>query len=97
MLLDFTEDGVVVVDMVYYVENMLEIFPIKFKKTEAAATSSNEKLFKIDTSKPLDKTRAEHFHTTVAKGLFLCKRARTNIQPTIAALFTRTKDPNEGD
>ena len=41
MLLDFTEDGVVAVDMVYYVENMLEDFPIKFKHTETVVTPSN--------------------------------------------------------
>ena len=60
------------------------IFPIKLKKTEIAATPSNEELFDIDKSKAFDKIRAEQFHTTVAKGLFLYKRARPNIQPTIA-------------
>ena len=33
----------------------------------------------------------------VAKGLFLCKRARPDIQPTIAVLSTRVKSPNESD
>ena len=70
---------------------MLEDFPVKFKHTETVVTPSNEKLFKIDKCKPLDKTRAEQFHTTVAKGLFLCKRARPDFQPTNAALCTRTK------
>jgi hypothetical protein len=41
--------------------------------------------------------RSEAHHTMVAKGLFLCKRARPNIQPTIAILCTRVKDPNEVD
>ena len=41
--------------------------------------------------------RAETFHTMVAKGLFLCKRARPDIQPTIAVLSTRVKSPNESD
>lgn len=48
MLVDFTEDGVVVVGMVYYVENMLKYFPIKSEETETAATPSNKKFFKID-------------------------------------------------
>ena len=86
ILLDFTEDGVVAVGMAYYVGNMLKAFPTKFKKTETAATPSNEKIFMIDKSKPLDKTRAEKFHTIVAKEVFLCKRERPDIQPTIAAL-----------
>jgi hypothetical protein len=33
----------------------------------------------------------------IAKGLFLCKRGRPNIQPTIDVLCTRVKDPNEAD
>ena len=33
----------------------------------------------------------------VAKGLFLCKRARPDIQGTIAYLCTRVQSPNEGD
>jgi hypothetical protein len=37
------------------------------------------------------------FHTFVAKGLFLCKRARSDIQPAIAFLTTSVKEPNQGD
>ena len=33
----------------------------------------------------------------MAKGLFLCKRARPDIQPTIAVLCTRVKKPNKSD
>jgi hypothetical protein len=45
----------------------------------------------------LSKEQAEDFHTCVAKGLFLCKRARPDIHPTIAVLCTRVKQPNESD
>ena len=72
-------------------------FPIKLKSTDTTMTPANENLFNIDDSKDLDKKRSEQFHTTVAKGLFLSKRGRPDIQPTIAALCTRTKSPNEGD
>ena len=54
-------------------------------------------IFKKDNSKRLEKNRAEIFHTYVAKGLFVSKRARPDIHPTIAGLCTRVKDPNEGD
>jgi hypothetical protein len=33
----------------------------------------------------------------VAKGLFVCKRARPDIQPVISILCTRVKAPNESD
>jgi hypothetical protein len=40
---------------------------------------------------------AEAYHTMVAKGLFLCKRGQPDIQPTIAVLCTRVRDPNKTD
>jgi hypothetical protein len=33
----------------------------------------------------------------VAKGLFLCKRARPDVQQTISVLCTRVRDPNQAD
>jgi hypothetical protein len=60
-------------------------------------TPASSSLFEVGKSKPLDQKRAEVFHTTVAKGLYLSKRARPDIQPTIAVLCTRVKAPNETD
>jgi hypothetical protein len=37
------------------------------------------------------------FHTITAKGIFLDKLARPDIQPAIAYLSTRVQDPNEED
>jgi hypothetical protein len=54
-------------------------------------------LFSEGKGAKLDKDRAEEFHTTVAKGLFLCKRARPDIQPPISVLCTRVKEPTESD
>jgi hypothetical protein len=45
----------------------------------------------------LPKNKAELFHTFVAKDLFLSKRARQEIQPAIAFLATRIKNPTESD
>ena len=39
----------------------------------------------------------EIFHTFVTKGLFMSKRLRPNIQPTIAVLATRVKEPTTDD
>jgi hypothetical protein len=33
----------------------------------------------------------------MAKGLYVCKRARPDVQPMIAVLCTRVKDPNQAD
>ena len=51
----------------------------------------------VGSGKLLDKQKTEAFHTTVAKGLLLCKRARPAIQPTIAFLSTRVLSPTEID
>jgi hypothetical protein len=56
------------------------------------------KLFTVDPkSSKLDDKRAKIFHTFVVKGVFLCKRAWQDIQPSIAFLATRTTDPTEND
>ena len=95
MIIDFTEQGKVIIDMVKYVEPMVEDFPVKISK--ASKTPAAENLLDIGTGKLLDKGKSEAYHTTVAKGLFLCKRSRPDIQPTIAVLSTRAKSPTESD
>ena len=60
-------------------------------------TAAPADLFAIGKDIKLDRTRAEEFHTVVAKGLFLCKRARPDIQPAIPVLCSRVKEPNESD
>jgi hypothetical protein len=87
MKLDFTDSTMVKINMVDYFKTMVRDFP------EEIATSKypwNENLFKIDEHSPaLRKDKRETFHAFVAKGLFVCKRARPDIQPAIALLATR--------
>ena len=97
MTLDYTKRGEVKIEMIQYVQNMLDTFPIKFKDGDAVNTPAADNLFKVDGSKPLEKNQAELLHTTVAKALFLCKRARPDVQPTVAFLCTRLRQPNRGD
>ena len=51
----------------------------------------------IGRGKKLDDEYQEMFHSTVAKGLFLSKRSRVNIHPTVSVLTARVKSPNETD
>ena len=95
MVVDFTEHEVVKIDMVKYVEGMLSDFPTKIDKV--SKTLAGDNLLDIGTGKILTGDKAETFHTMVAKGLFLCKRSRPDIQPTIAVLSTRVKSPTESD
>jgi hypothetical protein len=58
----------------------------------------NDNLFKVSKNvTKLDNTQAEQFHTVVAQGLFLCKRAMPDVSPAIAFLTTRVKNPDEED
>ena len=91
MIFEYEDKGKVKVDMSSYVKNMLEDFPVKLKKSQTAATPAGEGLYNLGQGRKLNKEDAEAFHTMVAKGLFVCKRARPDIQPTIALLCTRTK------
>jgi hypothetical protein len=96
MILDFTQDGAMKLDMKYYIEGMLEEFPHDIKSTKT--TPWTEKLLKVqEDAKKIEETRRGTFHTFVMKAMFLCKRARPDIEPAIAFLSSRVKEPNEGD
>jgi len=95
MTFDYSLKGKVKIHMKDYVKDMIESFPHKI--TGTASRSAPDDLFSVGGGEKLDKQRAEEFHTTVAKGLFICKRARPDIQPPISVLCTRVKEPNESD
>ncbi|MGC8537318.1 MAG: Ty1/Copia family ribonuclease HI, partial [Rhizomicrobium sp.] len=97
MVFDFSQEGQVKVDLVDYISNMVEEFPMNLKPTDTAPTPASENLFAEGDGPKLDKDKAEFFHTFVAKGLFACKRARPDIHTAIALLCTRVKSPNQDD
>ena len=99
MILDYSTPGVVKIDMTRYIKAMVEDFKYQDElgsmvpKTPAAAhlLEVQEEVEKLDGDK------AEEFHHVVAKGLFVSKRSRDDIQPTIAFLCTRVKEPDQDD
>jgi hypothetical protein len=96
MTLDYTEPGKVKIKMLDYVEKMLADLPEKFDG-EAPTPAANH-LFDVDDDSPsVDEKRAQFYHTYVAKTLFLCKRARPDLQTAIAFLSTRIQSCNEDD
>jgi hypothetical protein len=97
MELDYRKRGELKINMTKYVENMLNDFPVQLGKKDVAKTPAADSLFNLGTGAKLDTKRSEIFHTFVAKGLFLCKRARPDIQQAILVLCTRVKDPNQAD
>ena len=97
MTIDFSEEGIMKIDMRDYVERMLEEFPMEFKSSDVMPTPASDNLLDKGSGKVLPKEKQEVFHKTVARGLFICKRARPDIQPTIAVLCTRVQAPIESD
>jgi hypothetical protein len=97
MELDYWERGDLKINMTKYVENMINDFPVKLGKKDVAKAPAADSLFNLGTGAKLGMKRSEIFHTFVAKGLFLCKRARPDIQQAILVLCTRVKDPNQAD
>ena len=84
MTLDYSKEGKVIIDMKDYVANMVDGFGYKIEGTEPTPVA--EDLLSAETGEALDAKCAEMYHTTVAKGLFVFKRARPDIKPTIAVL-----------
>jgi hypothetical protein len=75
---------------------MFEEFPYKIGPTKV--TPWPEKLLKIDHSAPkLDEERRKKVHRFVMKCMFLCKRARPDIDQGVSFLSSRVKEANEGD
>jgi Reverse transcriptase (RNA-dependent DNA polymerase) len=98
MKLDYTVKGQVSIDMVDYVNKMINDFQTKYLIGAKVTTPWNENLFKVNESSPgLTKEMAEQFHKTTAQGLFLCKRGRPDVSPVIAYLTTRVKFSNQDD
>ena len=96
MTLDFSVDGKVSIRMEDYVENMLADLPGSFDGV--AVTPAAEHLFKVnEDAAALDESDSDLFHSTTAKILFLCKRARPDVQTPVAFLCTRVKSPDVDD
>ena len=80
-----------------YVRKIINEFAVNIIIARDVRIPETDNLFKVDVSKTLNKNKAGLFHKNVARGLFLCKRARPDIQPTIAVLCTRVKHPSQED
>ena len=90
------KDGVVRIMMKSYLEEAIKAFeePIN----SAAKSPSTRTLHEIDENSPLlTKDETEKFHHIVAKLLYVSKRARLDIQPTVVFLCRRVRNPTEQD
>ena len=96
MWLDFSLDGKIQVQMFDYINNMMEDLPEDMCGTVNSPAADH--LFAVSTTaKKLTPEQSNMFHHNVAKLLFLCKRARHDIQTAVAFLTTRVMAPDEDD
>jgi hypothetical protein len=97
MTIDYSVAGKVSIRMDDYVQNMLDELP-EDMLDGSGTTPAAEHLFKVDEEgTPLDEAKADLFHSVTAKILFLCKRARPDVQTPIAFLCTRVRKPDTDD
>jgi hypothetical protein len=96
MTLDFSEKGVAKINMTKYIENIIDEMPVEM--AGVCPTPAANHLFEVNPeAEKLDDTNKEFFHHVVAQLLFLCKRARPDIQTAIAFLCTRVQHPDVDD
>jgi hypothetical protein len=83
MTLDYSEKGKVKIKMLDYIEKMLADLPDEMDG-EAPSPAANH-LFTVDDKQTkVDEKKAKFFHEYTANTLFLCKRARPDLQTAVA-------------
>jgi hypothetical protein len=88
------ERGCVVLDMRYYLINLLQ----PFDNLQVKAVPGNKETFMVkEEAEKLDLKKRTLFHSTVAKLLYLSKRARPDIIAIVGFLCTRVKEPTLED
>ena len=96
MILDFSTPGKVKVNVVECIKKMIEDFPEDDDTT--AITPAALHLFNVrEDGEKLPEDEAVSFHNVVARGSFVCERARPDIQPAVAFLTTCASQPDEDD
>ncbi|MGL4352274.1 MAG: Ty1/Copia family ribonuclease HI, partial [Plesiomonas shigelloides] len=97
MRIDYSEARKVKITMFNYIEKMLKDLPDDMDGS--AVSPAPNHLFQVNTENPvlLDKASAEKTHTNIAKLIFLCQRARPDIQTAVSFLSKRVKAPDEDD
>jgi len=97
MEIEFIKDGKVEIGVVQYLKGMFEEFELLTgEKLVRTYTSPGAKwLMTVDEkAKPLDAQKTEFYAKFVAKVLWVMKRGRPYIEPTVSFLCTRVKGPD---
>lgn len=96
MDITFNDDKTVSLSMKTQISESIEWFGEHV--LDKCSTPATKHLFLVnDDSRKLDEPRPDIFHLVVAKALYISKRARPDIEPTVVFLCTRLSSPDEDD
>ena len=99
MILDFEVPGQVTFNMQSYTKKMVSDFEQDIgKEVSMTKTPAADHLFQVrDDVEMLNDSQGAVFHNATAKALYLCKRARPDIQIAVSFLTTRVRAPDQDD
>ena len=93
---EILNDGKVEVEMIDQLRDAIENVEVVIDTN--AATPSKHFLFDVrEHAELLDKKLSENFHMVVAKLLYIMKRTRPDLEPTVTFLSTRVSKPTIND
>ena len=100
MNLELSVKGQVEVTMVEYLKGVISDFEEVEVPTNTVASPASEHIYTIREEydqKKIDDKWGTAFHHAVAQLVFVCPRARKDIQTAVSFLKTRVREPNEYD
>ena len=97
MNFDLSTKGEVAITMPHHINKVINDFPGKLRNWTQASPNS-PKLFEVrKEAKDLDPENAKIFHRLVAQLLYISKRCRPDLAPSVPFLTTRVSKPTEDD
>ena len=97
MNFDLKTRGEVAITMPHHINKVINEFPGKLRNLTQASPNS-PKLFEVrKEAKDLDPENAKIFHRLVAQLLYISKRSRPDLAPSVPFLTTRVCKPSEDD
>ena len=88
MDLTFSKDGTVKIEMKKMLQDTISMVDDQLDVN--VSSPANKRVYEVsENSEKLDTKKSELFHIIVAKLLYMCKRSRPAIEPTVALLCTR--------
>ena len=97
MVLSTEANGMLSVSMEGYTANIVRDYETLYKVKEVTTPATLDLFVIGNKNERLGPKDTRLFHRFVAKLLYLCKRARIDVQLAVLFLCTRVKEPNKGD